>query len=168
MNRNCLLTIGVATLSVAIFGIAANSAEDADKYDLQVPGGLAFAEFRGYEKWQTISVSRTERAMAVILGNPTMIAAYEAGIPENGEPFPDGAMMAKIHWIPKTSAYPGSPSVPAFQHDVDFMVNDSSRFADGGGSYTHNGPRRWQTRSDPEWQMLAGWVRGERKGTTCS
>lgn len=133
MNRNCLLTIGVATLSVAIFGIAANSAEDADKYDLQVPGGLAFAEFRGYEKWQTISVSRTERAMAVILGNPTMIAAYEAGVPENGEPFPDGAMMAKIHWIPKTSAYPGSPSVPAFQHDVDFMVKDSSRFADGGG-----------------------------------
>ena len=39
---------------------------------------------------------------------------------------------------------------------------------DGGGSYTHNGPRRWQSRNDPEWQMLAGWVRGERKGTTCS
>ena len=39
---------------------------------------------------------------------------------------------------------------------------------DGGGSYTHNGPRRWQSRQDPEWQMLAGWVRGERKGNTCS
>ena len=39
---------------------------------------------------------------------------------------------------------------------------------DGGGSYTHNGPRRWQSRSDPEWQMLAAWVRGEKKGTTCS
>jgi hypothetical protein len=39
---------------------------------------------------------------------------------------------------------------------------------DGGGTYTHNGPRRWQSRSDPEWQMLAGWVRGERKGETCS
>ena len=37
---------------------------------------------------------------------------------------------------------------------------------DGGGSYTHNGPRRWQSRDDPEWQMLAGWVRGERKGKT--
>ena len=34
---------------------------------------------------------------------------------------------------------------------------------DGGGTYTHNGPRRWQSRSDPEWQMLAGWVRGERE-----
>ena len=38
----------------------------------------------------------------------------------------------------------------------------------GGGSYTHNGPRRWQSRDDPEFRMLAGWVRGERKGTTCS
>jgi hypothetical protein len=39
---------------------------------------------------------------------------------------------------------------------------------DGGGSYAHNGPRRWQTRDDPEWRMLAGWVRGERKGSSCS
>jgi hypothetical protein len=39
---------------------------------------------------------------------------------------------------------------------------------DGGGSYTHNGPRRWQSRDDPEWRMLAQWVRGERKGTNCS
>ena len=39
---------------------------------------------------------------------------------------------------------------------------------DGGGTYTHNGPRRWQSRNDPEFQMLAQWVRGQRKGTTCS
>jgi hypothetical protein len=39
---------------------------------------------------------------------------------------------------------------------------------DGGGSYAHNGVRRWQTRNDPEWQMLAAWVRGERTGTSCS
>jgi hypothetical protein len=39
---------------------------------------------------------------------------------------------------------------------------------DGGGSYTHNGPRRWQSRDDPEWQMLAAWVRGERTGNSCS
>jgi mono/diheme cytochrome c family protein len=39
---------------------------------------------------------------------------------------------------------------------------------DGGGSYTHNGPRRWQSRDDPEWRMLAGWVRGERAGSDCS
>jgi hypothetical protein len=39
---------------------------------------------------------------------------------------------------------------------------------DGGGSYTHNGPRRWESRDDPEWQLLAAWVRGERTGSDCS
>jgi hypothetical protein len=39
---------------------------------------------------------------------------------------------------------------------------------DGGGSYTHNGVRRWASRDDPEWQMLAAWVRGERTGSDCS
>ncbi len=39
---------------------------------------------------------------------------------------------------------------------------------DGGGSYTHNGVRRWQSRDDPEWLMLAAWIRGERSGSNCS
>jgi len=38
----------------------------------------------------------------------------------------------------------------------------------GGGDYTHNGPRRWTSMDDPEWQMLASWVRGELTGSTCS
>jgi hypothetical protein len=39
---------------------------------------------------------------------------------------------------------------------------------DGGGSYAHNGPRRWPNREDPEWRMLADWVRGKRTGPSCS
>ena len=39
---------------------------------------------------------------------------------------------------------------------------------ESGGSYTHNGVRRWQSMDDPEWQMLAAWVRGERTGSDCS
>ena len=42
--------------------------------------------------------------------------------------------MAKIHWNPKKQeTYPGQPTVPGSQHDVDFMVKDSKRFADSGG-----------------------------------
>jgi hypothetical protein len=42
--------------------------------------------------------------------------------------------MAKVHWIPKKQeAYPGQPMVPGIQHDVNFMVKDRKRFADGGG-----------------------------------
>ncbi len=84
---------------VAVVGGTAISAQD--KYTVQVPGGLAFSEFRGYEDWQTVAVSQTEAAINVILGNPEMIAAYQAGVPGNGKPFPDGAKMAKISWKQK-------------------------------------------------------------------
>ena len=105
-----------------------------DKYSLKVPGGLAFSEFRGYESWQVISVSHNGDKLAVILGNPAMINAYKAGIPDNGKPFPDGAKMAKIHWTAiKAETYPGPPTVPGALHDVDFMVKDSKRFPDSGG-----------------------------------
>lgn len=36
-----------------------------------------------------------------------------------------------------------------------------------GGDSMHNGGRRWMSTVDPEWQMLAAWVRGERTGSTC-
>jgi len=105
----------------------------SDKHVLKVPGGLAFSEFRGYESWQAVSVSHNETATAVILGNPLMIAAYEAGIPGNGKPVPDGAKMAKIHWSPRKHPFFPDNTVPGTQRDVDFMVKDSRRFADSGG-----------------------------------
>jgi len=104
-----------------------------DKYTLKVPGGLAFSEFKGYESWQVVSVSHNEKAIAVILGNPAMIQAYEAGIPANGKPVPDGARMAKVHWTPKKQQHFPDATVPGAQHDVDFMVKDSKRFGDVGG-----------------------------------
>lgn len=104
-----------------------------DKYILKVPGGLAFSEFRGYEAWQTISMSRNEKAVAVILGNPVMIDAYRAGFPGNGKAVPDGAKMAKIHWAPKPSEFFKEATVPGTLLNVDLMVKDSKRFADSGG-----------------------------------
>jgi hypothetical protein len=117
---------------LAVVGCVA-FAQQQDKYSLKVPGGLAFSEFKGYESWQVIATSQNERTVAVILGNPAMIEAYQAGIPGNGKPFPDGARMAKIHWIPKKNDYFPDTTVPGAQHDVDFMVKDSKRFADSGG-----------------------------------
>jgi hypothetical protein len=104
-----------------------------DKYILKVPDGLAFSEFRGYEGWQVVSISQNDKLMAAILANPVMIDAYQAGIPGNGRPFPDGAKMAKIHWNAKQNEYFPDATVPGTQHDVDFMVKDSKRFADSGG-----------------------------------
>jgi Cytochrome P460 len=95
--------------------------------------GLAFSEFRGYEGWQAISASRSDRAVAVILGNPVMIEAYRAGIPANGKPVPDGAKMATIHWTPKPNQFFPDATVPGSLQNVDFMVKDSQRFGDVGG-----------------------------------
>jgi hypothetical protein len=82
-----------------------------------------------------------------------------APIPQSGDAWNDAEARRAFSTISRL-VIPGNP--------------EQSRFLlkplhpDGGGSYTHNGPRRWQTRNDPEWQMLAQWVRGERKGRTCS
>ena len=131
MNAKGMWTIAIAAGVLAVLGAKAISAQD--KYTLQVPGGLAFSEFRGYESWETVAISRSEDLVAVILANPVMIDAYRAGVPGNGKPFPDGAKMAKVHWNPKKNEYFPDTTVPGTLHDVDFMVKDSKRFADSGG-----------------------------------
>jgi len=105
-----------------------------DKYAVRIQNGLAFSEFRGYEGWPVISISHNGDKLAAILGNPVMIAALKSGIPGNGNPFPDGARMAKVHWNMKVNpGEPGAPTVPGTQHDVDFMLKDRKRFANSGG-----------------------------------
>jgi len=133
MNRKRVLTIGIAAVSLAVLGSLTTSAQNKDKYTVKVPGGLAFAEFKGYEAWQAISMSRNDRVVAITLGNPAMIRAYEGGFPANGKPVPDGARMAKIHWTPKPNQFFKDATVPGELVNVDFMVKDSKRFADSGG-----------------------------------
>jgi hypothetical protein len=132
MKRKTVLTVGIAVAVLGELGTWAVSAPD--KYTVKVPGGLAFSEFKGYESWQVVAISHTDKIMAAILANPTMIEAYKAGIPGNGKPFPDGSKMAKIHWKPKQSETAPSPTtVPGPQTNTDFMVKDSKRFKDSAG-----------------------------------
>ncbi len=129
-NRN-IPVITIVTLLAASGGIALAA---QDKYTVQVPNGLAFSEFRGYEGWQVVSVSQTEELMSVIVANPVMIDAYRTGVPSNGQHFPDGSKIAKIHWKPKKSAEAPAPTVvPDTLDDVDFIARDSKRFPDTGG-----------------------------------
>ena len=131
MKRKKILPISIVTGLLVFMASRAISAQD--KYTVKVPNGLSFSEFRGYEAWQLVSISQNGDHIAAILANPAMITAYQAGIPGNGKPFPDGARMAKIHWTPqKMDTFPDA-TVPGTQHDVDFMVKDSKRFADSGG-----------------------------------
>jgi len=124
--KSMLISVGV-TVALGVMAAAASSSAQ-DKYSLTVPNGLAFSEFKGYDTWQTVSISHNGDKLAAILGNPAMIAAFRSGIPGNGKPFPDGAKMAKIHWTAKKAeTEPGQPLVAGPLHDVDFMVKDGKR-----------------------------------------
>ncbi|HZS62388.1 MAG TPA: hypothetical protein VFA43_24190, partial [Gemmatimonadaceae bacterium] len=85
-NRMLLIRVSItgvlAVLACQPAGSTADSAAGSNqdpKYALKIPNGLAFAEFQGYEGWQTIAISHNGDLLAVILGNPSMIAAYKAG-----------------------------------------------------------------------------------------
>ena len=124
MKRMRMLTVAVLVAVVSTTRGSTVSAQD--KNDVKVPGGLSMSEFKGYESWEFISLSKSDAAVAAILGNKAMIDAYKAGIPGNGKPFPDGAKMAKIHWSPTQSkTAPGPTTIAGALHDVDFMVKDS-------------------------------------------
>jgi len=141
MKRNLPGTMVVIALALAVLGVRAISAQNKqDKYTLRVPGGLALADFKGYEDWQAVGPSLTEsqNVIRVILANPVMIKAYREGVPANGKPFPDGSKIAKLVWTPKTITSPPFSSsapdtVPGTLTRLEFIEKDSKKFADTHG-----------------------------------
>jgi len=132
MKSRSMLMVAVIAAALALVGRWAIPAQD--KYAVQVPNGLAFSEFKGYEDWAVVAVSQTDELLKVIVANPKMIDAYRAGVPGNGKPFPDGSTVAKIEWKPKKNAEaPFAVMVPDTLKDVLFIERDSKRFPDSGG-----------------------------------
>jgi Cytochrome P460 len=132
MTRKSTLAIGVVSVSLTVLVGTAMSAQD--KYSLKTSSGIAFSDFRGYEGWQVVSSARTDEVLKVIVANPTMIAAYKAGIPGNGQSFPDGSKIAKIEWKPKKSTEaPFDVRIPESLQDVSFIEKDSKRFPNTKG-----------------------------------
>jgi hypothetical protein len=109
-----------------------------DRYGLTAPNGLSFSEIRGYASWPVVSTSRRtdNNELRVILGNETMIRAYQNGIPGNGRSFPEGAIIVKIGWSERQS--PDFPAAyePNLLKRVEFIKKDSGGFpATGGWGY---------------------------------
>ena len=100
----------------------------------RVPNGLALSDFHGYGGWQVIAPSQTDDGLKAILGNAAMIRGYADGIPANGRPVPDGAMIAKIEWSNQSNPVsPYAVSVPGTLKSVALMMKDAKRFAASGG-----------------------------------
>ena len=97
----------------------------------------------GYRDWKLISVNHLVTGklnqLRAQLGNDIAIKAFQEG----KLPFPDGAIIAALHWnyVPSeandkvlVSAFPGAQSFVAGPAvNVQFMVKDSKKYAATGG-----------------------------------
>jgi Cytochrome P460 len=130
MQHTRKLSIAVAVLVV----LAAGVAYAQDKYLLKSPSGIAFSDFKGYEDWSVVSSARTDEVLKVIVANPAMISAYKAGIPGNGQSFPEGAKIAKLQWkFKKSTEAPFVVDVPDVFSQAFVMEKDSKKFPKTGG-----------------------------------
>jgi len=127
------------TLSAAVvvlIALVAVAVYAQDKYSLISPGGIAFSDFRGYEDWAAVSSARQDEILKVIVANPKMISAYKAGVPGNGQPFPEGSMIVKLQWKTKKSTEAQfAVDVPDFFTQAFVMEKDSSRFPKSNGGW---------------------------------
>jgi hypothetical protein len=115
MKRQHIASMVIIPASLFVVGITLAA---QDRFALKAPNGIAFSEFKDYDKWQVIASAMADDAAGCgsspepgciksIVGNPAMIRAYQDGFPANGKPVPDGAAMGKIEWQKKheVSAY---------------------------------------------------------------
>ena len=114
---------------------AANPGSASPIYGVTIP--------LGYRDWKLIAIGRLKTdkldQLRAQLGNDVAIKAFKEG----KLPFPDGAMIAALHWnyVPSeendkvlTAAFPGAQSfVPGSAVNVQFMVKDSKKYAATGG-----------------------------------
>ncbi|HLF96384.1 MAG TPA: cytochrome P460 family protein [Methylococcaceae bacterium] len=94
------------------------------------PNGITLPPY--FKEWRLIGLShRTDKnSLRAILGNPKAIEAARAG---QTNPWPDGAVLAKIVWQDATLPEWESATVPGNLQHVEFMVKDRLRYADTGG-----------------------------------
>ena len=131
MKHKSISRMATATAVLAALGTAVYA---QDKYALKSPSGIAFSDFRGYEDWAVVSSARTDEVLKVIVANPTMIDAYKAGIPGNGQSFPEGSKIAKLQWsFKKSTEAPFVVDVPNAFTQAFVIEKDSKRFPETGG-----------------------------------
>jgi len=140
MKRITFWLAAVATVA-GVIAFTARASRHADEeaspiYGVKIPAG--------YRDWQLIAVKQLHFAgmgeqLRAQVGNDIAIKAFEEGT----LPFPDGAIIAAIHWTRVPSEdnnkvldgpFPGTQSfVIGSRVNVQFMVKDSKKYAATGG-----------------------------------
>jgi len=94
------------------------------------PNGIAMPA--NYKDWQLIGISHREdnQSLRAILGNPIAIAAARQG---KTNPWPDGAVLAKLVW--KDAVHPNweKATVPGEFLHAEFMVKNANKYQATGG-----------------------------------
>jgi hypothetical protein len=140
MKRIGFLLLAVATVAGIVTHIphafAQSDGASSPIYGVKIPAG--------YREWKMIAVNQLVIAPKVDqlraqLGNEIAIKAFK----EATIPFPDGSIIAAIHWTRVSSEYnnsvldgpfPGAQSlVVGMPVNVQFMVKDSKKYAATGG-----------------------------------
>jgi hypothetical protein len=150
MRRMALVAVAVTV--TAVTGVAAymesasgqSNGEAAPIYGIKIPDG--------YRDWRLISVKRLTgkqltgaggelKQLRAELGNDLAIKAYRNGT----LPFPDGSIIAALHWNEESSDADNQALAAGFPNDnlastfagsavnVQFMVKDSKKYAASGG-----------------------------------
>ena len=140
MKRLALLLVAVATLACIIAKLAPAAGrgdeESSPIYGVKIPAG--------YRDWKVIAVDqllvpgKTDQLRAQF-GNDIAIKAFK----ERKLPFPDGSIIAAIHWTRVASQdnnkalaaeFPGAQSfLVGSIVNVQFMVKDSKKYVATGG-----------------------------------
>jgi len=140
MKRIAFSLVAVA----AVAGVVARMAYASGQPDGAVAPIYGITIPPGYRDWKLIAVDnllvpgKADQVRAQ-LGNDIAIKAFEEG----KVPFPDGAIIAAIHWtrVPSqgnnrvlAGPFPGAQSfVVGSSVNVQFMVKDSKKYAAAGG-----------------------------------
>ena len=145
-----VICAAIAACALYVTNSTAQSTSDASPiYGVTIPPGyrdwhlIAVAQLAG-GKSDDMAVVKANMALKQLraqLGNDIAVMAFREG----KLPFPDGAMIAALHWNEVSSdendkilgiGFPGAglqSSVPASAVNVQFMVKDSKKYAATGG-----------------------------------
>jgi hypothetical protein len=135
--KYCVALGGCAVVALCTLYVARPTAQGnaSPIYGVTIPAG--------YRDWKLIAVNqlKTDKVdqLRAQLGNDIAIKAFEEG----KIPFPDGTIIAALHWkrVPSedndkvlVEAFPGAQSfVVESAANVQFMVKDSKKYAGTGG-----------------------------------
>jgi hypothetical protein len=137
-------TVFVAVAIVALTGVVSYLAPASGQADREAAPIYGITIPAGYRDWKLIAVDNLLVAgkidqLRAQFGNDIAIKAFRDG----KLPFPDGAIIAAIHWtrVPSeennkvlAGPFPGAQSfVVGSSVNVQFMVKDSKKYAATGG-----------------------------------